>query len=85
MLLSSLDEAKNATNLKLKCSSPGRLSAKAIITGDVNTGGFAEEPEKRSEKTVQKILQNIDGIAHIELDERCGFANRLCKSDSESI
>ena len=43
-------------------------NAKAIITGDLTQVDLAKKSAQRFDKA-SRILKNIDGIAHIELDE----------------
>jgi phosphate starvation-inducible PhoH-like protein len=60
-----LDEAQIDLQIKMFLTRIG-ANAKAIITGDMTQG--CAKPAKRFGAAV-RILQNIDGIAHIELDE----------------
>ena len=75
-----LDEAQNATDLQLKMFLT-RIgpNAKAIITGDVTQIDLPKNQKSGLEKA-SRILQNIDGIAHIELDEDDVVRHRLVKS-----
>ncbi len=65
-----LDEAQNATDLqpKMFLTRIG-ANAKAIITGDLTQIDLHPKSEERPGQSPAAILQNIDGIAHIELDE----------------
>jgi len=75
-----LDEAQNATNLQLKMFLTRiGANAKAIITGDVTQVDLPRN-QKSGLKTAAKILQNIDGIAHVELDEDDVVRHRLVKA-----
>jgi phosphate starvation-inducible protein PhoH and related proteins len=75
-----LDEAQNATNLQLKMFLTRIGSnAKAIITGDVTQVDLPRN-QKSGLQTAAKILKNIDGIAHIELDEEDVVRHRLVKA-----
>lgn len=75
-----LDEAQNATELQLKMFLT-RIgsSAKAIITGDMTQVDLPKN-QKSGLLKATKILTNIDGIAHIQLDEADVVRHRLVKS-----
>ena len=75
-----LDEAQNATDLQLKMFLT-RIgpNAKAIITGDITQIDLPKNQRSGLEKA-SRILRNIDGIAHIELDEDDVVRHRLVKS-----
>lgn len=75
-----LDEAQNATDLQLKMFLT-RIgpNAKAIITGDLTQIDLPKNQRSGLEKA-SRILKNIDGIAHIELDEEDVVRHRLVKS-----
>ena len=75
-----LDEAQNATELQLKMFLT-RIgpNAKAIITGDLTQIDLPKNQRSGLEKA-SRILKNIDGIAHIELDEEDVVRHRLVKS-----
>lgn len=75
-----LDEAQNATELQLKMFLT-RIgpNAKAIITGDLTQVDLPKNQRSGLEKA-SRILKNIDGIAHIELDEDDVVRHRLVKS-----
>ncbi|HMG66720.1 MAG TPA: PhoH family protein [Chitinophagaceae bacterium] len=75
-----LDEAQNATDLQLKMFLT-RIggNAKAIITGDVTQVDLPRN-QRSGLQTAVRILNNIDGIAHIELDEDDVVRHRLVKS-----
>jgi len=64
-----LDEAQNSTDgqLKMFLTRIGG-NAKAIITGDVTQIDLPPKVKSGLEKSV-RILQNIEGIGHVELDE----------------
>ncbi len=75
-----LDEAQNATDLQLKMFLT-RIgpNAKAIITGDMTQVDLPRNQRSGLEKAV-RILQNVDGIAHIKLDEEDVVRHRLVKA-----
>jgi len=74
-----LDEAQNATDLQIKMFLTRiGANAKAIITGDVTQVDLPRN-QKSGLQTAVRILQNIDGIAHIELDEDDVVRHRLVK------
>jgi phosphate starvation-inducible PhoH-like protein len=75
-----LDEAQNATDLQIKMFLT-RIggNAKAIITGDLTQVDLPKNQRSGLEKAV-RILQNIDGIAHITLDEEDVVRHRLVKA-----
>lgn len=75
-----LDEAQNATDLQLKMFLT-RIgpSAKAIITGDLTQVDLPKNQRSGLIKA-SRILQNIPGIAHIELNESDVIRHRLVKS-----
>ena len=74
-----LDEAQNSTDLQLKMFLT-RIgpSAKAIITGDLTQVDLPKNQKSGLGKAT-RILRNIDGIAHIELDESDVVRHRLVK------
>ena len=75
-----LDEAQNATDLQIKMFLTRIGSnAKAIITGDLTQIDLPKNQRSGLDKAV-RILQNIDGIAHIELDEDDVVRHRLVKA-----
>ena len=53
-------------------------NAKAIITGDMTQVDLPRN-QRSGLVTAVRILQNIDGIAHIELDEEDVVRHRLVK------
>ncbi len=75
-----LDEAQNSTDLQLKMFLT-RIggNAKAIITGDMTQVDLPKNQRSGLIKA-NRILQNIKGIAHIELDEEDVVRHRLVKS-----
>jgi phosphate starvation-inducible protein PhoH and related proteins len=74
-----LDEAQNATDLQIKMFLTRiGANAKAIITGDITQVDLPRN-QRSGLVTAVKILQNIDGIAHIELDEDDVVRHRLVK------
>jgi phosphate starvation-inducible PhoH-like protein len=75
-----LDEAQNATDLQLKMFLTRiGANAKAIITGDLTQVDLPRNQRSGLDKAV-RILKNIDGIAHIELDEEDVVRHRLVKA-----
>ncbi len=74
-----LDEAQNSTDLQLKMFLTRiGANAKAIITGDMTQVDLPRN-QKSGLATAVRILKNIDGIAHIELDEEDVVRHRLVK------
>lgn len=75
-----LDEAQNTTDLQIKMFLTRiGANAKAIITGDMSQIDLPKNQRSGLEKAT-KILKNIDGIAHIELDEEDVVRHRLVKA-----
>jgi phosphate starvation-inducible PhoH-like protein len=75
-----LDEAQNATDLQIKMFLTRiGANAKAIITGDLTQVDLPKNQRSGLDKAV-RILQNIDGIAHITLDEEDVVRHRLVKA-----
>jgi len=75
-----LDEAQNATDLQMKMFLTRiGANAKAIITGDVTQIDLPRNQRSGLEKA-SRILRNVDGIAHIELDEEDVVRHRLVKA-----
>ena len=54
-------------------------NAKAIITGDPTQIDLPKNQRSGLEKAI-RILQNIDGISHIELDEEDVVRHKLVKA-----
>lgn len=75
-----LDEAQNTNDLQLKMFLT-RIgsSAKAIITGDPTQVDLPKNQRSGLEKA-SRILKNIEGISHIELDEEDVVRHRLVKA-----
>lgn len=75
-----LDEAQNSTDLQLKMFLT-RIgpNAKAIITGDTTQIDLPPKIKSGLEKSV-RILQNIEGIAHVQLDEEDVVRHKLVKA-----
>lgn len=74
-----LDEAQNATDLQLKMFLTRiGANAKAIITGDMTQVDLPRN-QRSGLATAVRILRNIDGIGHIELDEEDVVRHRLVK------
>jgi len=75
-----LDEAQNTNDLQIKMFLTRiGANAKAIITGDPTQVDLPKNQRSGLEKA-SRILQNIDGIAHIELDEEDVVRHRLVKA-----
>lgn len=75
-----LDEAQNATDLQIKMFLTRiGANAKAIITGDITQVDLPKNQKSGLEKAT-RILKNIDGIAHIELNEEDVVRHRLVKA-----
>jgi len=75
-----LDEAQNASDLQIKMFLTRIGSnAKAIITGDLTQIDLPKNQKSGLEKA-NRILQNIDGIGHIELNEDDVVRHRLVKA-----
>lgn len=74
-----LDEAQNTTDLQLKMFLT-RIgpSAKAIITGDMTQVDLPKNQKSGLIKGL-RILQNIEGIAHIQLDEADVVRHKLVR------
>ena len=75
-----LDEAQNATDLQLKMFLTRiGANAKAIITGDLTQVDLPKNQKSGLHKAV-RILNGVNGIAHIELDEEDVVRHRLVKA-----
>jgi len=75
-----LDEAQNTTDLQIKMFLTRiGANAKAIITGDLSQVDLPKNQRSGLIKA-SRILKNIDGIAHIELDEEDVVRHRLVKA-----
>ena len=75
-----LDEAQNANDLQLKMFLTRiGANAKAIITGDPTQVDLPRNMQSGLSKAA-RILRNIDGISHIELDEEDVVRHRLVKA-----
>jgi phosphate starvation-inducible PhoH-like protein len=75
-----LDEAQNTTDLQIKMFLTRiGANAKAIITGDMTQIDLPKNQRSGLEKAT-KILKNIEGIAHVELDEEDVVRHRLVKA-----
>ena len=74
-----LDEAQNATDLQIKMFLTRiGANAKAIITGDMTQVDLPRN-QRSGLITLSAFCKNIDGIAHIELDEEDVVRHRLVK------
>lgn len=75
-----LDEAQNANDLQLKMFLTRiGANAKAIITGDPTQIDLPKNQRSGLEKA-SRILQDIEGIAHIQLDEEDVVRHKLVKA-----
>ena len=75
-----LDEAQNSTDLQLKMFLTRiGANAKAIINGDVTQIDLPPKIKSGLEKSV-RILKNIDGIGHVELNEEDVVRHKLVKA-----
>jgi phosphate starvation-inducible PhoH-like protein len=75
-----LDESQNTNDLQLKMFLTRiGASAKAIITGDPTQIDLPRNQRSGLDKAM-RILQNIDGIAHVELNEEDVVRHRLVKA-----
>ncbi|MEI8075651.1 MAG: PhoH family protein [Bacteroidota bacterium] len=75
-----LDEAQNTNDLQLKMFLTRiGANAKAIITGDPTQVDLPRNMRSGLEKST-RILKNVEGIAHIELNEEDVVRHRLVKS-----
>jgi len=80
-----LDEAQNATDLQIKMFLTRiGAQAKAIITGDLTQIDLPKHQRSGLDKAV-RILRNIDGITHIELDEDDVVRHRLVNHSPETV
>ncbi len=75
-----LDEAQNTNDgqLKMFLTRIG-ANAKAIITGDPTQIDLPKNMKSGLDKAI-RILRNVDGISHIELDEEDVVRHKLVKS-----
>lgn len=75
-----LDEAQNANDLQIKMFLTRiGANAKAIITGDPTQVDLPKNQHSGLHKAT-RILKNIDGIAHVELNEEDVVRHRLVKA-----
>ncbi|HEY9258504.1 PhoH family protein [Chitinophaga sp.] len=75
-----LDEAQNATDLQIKMFLTRiGASAQAIITGDLTQIDLPKNQQSGLDRA-SRILRNIEGIAHVELDEEDVVRHRLVKA-----
>ena len=75
-----LDESQNANDLQIKMFLTRiGANAKAIITGDPTQVDLPRNQKSGLEKA-SRILQNIEGIAHIQLDEEDVVRHKLVKA-----
>ena len=79
-----LDEAQNATDLQIKMFLTRiGASAQAIITGDLTQIDLPKNQQSGLERAT-RILRNIEGIGHVELDEEDVVRHRLVKAISRA-
>lgn len=79
-----LDEAQNATNMQMKMFLTRiGFNSRAIITGDITQ---TDLPRKKESGliSIQKILQDIDGISFVYLDERDVVRHKLVRDIIEA-
>ena len=75
-----LDESQNANDLQIKMFLTRiGANAKAIITGDPTQVDLPRNQKSGLEKAV-RILNNIEGFSHIELDEEDVVRHKLVKA-----
>ncbi len=75
-----LDEAQNTNDLQLKMFLTRiGANAKAIITGDPTQIDLPRNQRSGLDKA-RRILQDIDGIGHIQLDEEDVVRHKLVKA-----
>jgi phosphate starvation-inducible PhoH-like protein len=75
-----LDEAQNTTDLQIKIFLNRIVpSAKAIITGDMSQIDLPKNQQSGLGRAI-RLLRNINGIAHIELDGEDVVRHRLVKA-----
>lgn len=75
-----LDEAQNATDLQIKMFLTRiGANAKAIITGDMTQVDLPRN-QRSGLQTAIRLLKDIPGIGHIELDEEDVVRHRLVKA-----
>jgi phosphate starvation-inducible PhoH-like protein len=75
-----LDEAQNANDLQLKMFLTRiGANAKAIITGDPTQVDLPKNQRSGLDKAT-RILKNVEGIAHVQLDEEDVVRHRLVKA-----
>ncbi len=79
-----LDEAQNATNMQMKMFLTRiGFNSRAIITGDITQ---TDLPRKKESGliSIQKILQDIEGISFVYLDERDVVRHKLVRDIIEA-
>lgn len=79
-----LDEAQNATNVQMKMFLT-RLgfNSRAIITGDITQTDLPHR-QKSGLISIQKILQDVDGISFVYLDEKDVVRHKLVRDIIEA-
>ena len=79
-----LDESQNANDLQIKMFLTRiGANAKAIITGDPTQVDLPRNQRSGLEKA-SRILRDIEGIAHIELDEEDVVRHKLVKANIQA-
>ncbi len=79
-----LDEAQNTTNMQMKMFLTRiGFNSKAIITGDITQTDLPHK-QKSGLISIQKILQNIDGISFVYLDENDVVRHKLVRDIIEA-
>ncbi len=74
-----LDEAQNATSMQMKMFLTRLgVNSKAIVNGDITQVDLPDKPQSGLIE-IQKILQNIDGIAFVYLDRKDVVRHRLVR------
>jgi phosphate starvation-inducible protein PhoH and related proteins len=79
-----LDEAQNATNIQMKMFLTRiGFNSRAIITGDITQ---TDLPQKTQSGliSIQKILQNIEGISFVYLDQNDVVRHKLVRDIIEA-
>ncbi len=74
-----LDEAQNATNIQMKMFLTRiGFNSRAIITGDITQSDLPRHQESGL-MSIQKILQQIDGISFVYLDQQDVVRHKLVR------
>jgi len=79
-----LDEAQNATNMQMKMFLTRiGFNSRAIITGDITQTDLPQR-QQSGLISIQKILQDIDGISFVYLDENDVVRHKLVRDIIEA-